>query len=633
MKKIILLLALFFSFWINQSFAIEENISNTSWNFIIQDSWINWWQSKKITFVWFWNQYAWYCPYSWWYYLDVHQIDNTLIKRNYDTSYCIKAWSTTNQSFELINTINLNNWKYIFIYRSVWLYWYVLFDSNDDTVKWAWNFYNNSTYNSNNLYSYIYYDSSLDKIFLYLWIVRTNTTHTRTKIDIEAFTAINETFTTFSNLGYTDLYNVFNYNYIWWKTIYSKFDKTLWTCYISQTTWNQLCFDIAPTDFNLTTITHLDIVNYQFSSNEMFILYSFVWWNTYNIKIDYNPSNNPYNILNIYENKFNSWVFNWNFIFVDSTSNFVTQSKTYLNKLFLWFTKINNNDLITYFNNTSNLWTIDNGLVIYNYTSWDFFQINPWDETPTTCDTLDIWCYIVNWITNIKDFFTPDIDLNSTPDETLVNTLSWQINDKFKLNEFIKFYNVLLPLEDPILNIDIPFLYLTTDFWVWYNQQEVELLPITDRLWKNHIEENTLWKQFVSFILAVWYIFLRLAIIWIIFFLFNLYYHAIKKFTSSIFWENFNWNKNWNVWSLVFFLVFIVSVVLTFVSILWIILPIFPFFDLIVHILTVVFSYLTFSFFDYYLFALIVNAFFGFLVWSFILYLLYLITLKFLRIN
>lgn len=259
------------------------------------------------------------------------------------------------------------------------------------------------------------------------------------------------------------------------------------------------------------------------------------------------------------------------------------------------------------------------------------FSVIPDDET-IICSTMDIPCHLNKLFLKIQALFTPSLDLNSADDNSLSNTLSWQLEDKFHLSQFTSFYDIHLS-ENPQLNIDIPFLLLTSDFWVWYDSKNVNLVPIEDRLWKSHIEKNTLWKKFISFFFAIFYILIRLSILSLILYLFKKYYYTLEFFVNHLFWKSLTPDWSWNVWSVVFYVIFLWLTISWFITILTYIFPILPMFSFLINYITVFFSLITVSFLDYQFFAWLVNAFFITSVWWIISYIIFLITNKFLKAN
>lgn len=247
------------------------------------------------------------------------------------------------------------------------------------------------------------------------------------------------------------------------------------------------------------------------------------------------------------------------------------------------------------------------------------------------CSFTDFSCSV----DNIKLWFdfSCNIDFSKSASWTLINTLSGQVNSLTTLSNFTNYYNITLP-NTPNLDLTIPYLYIDNSWWIAYSTATWNLSFATwSLLNKNHMTKNTDWKNFISFLLWIIYIVIRLVIIYWIIYIFKLFYETIKKLVENIFWLDLSWKWNGNFWSVFFYVAFLISVFSIFTWFYWLLPWLLPIINIINTIVTVIISSIAFNFFSYSVFQTTVNLFFVWVLSSFILYLLYLLANKFFRLN
>ncbi len=612
MKKIFIFLILLFWLFINQnSFAAFSNL----WNYYYLPGSSQW--SKFFSHS--------YSYVVWWFYNNLQKYYIIVNPSSTSYNWYIKIIDYSNN---LINSISLNKNDYSFLDSYNYLYRYQYYESSKYYIimiyhkTYSWTPKNSFIFINKQNFKIWY--SSQDPSQLYKFYV--------------PFSINEDKFITYSNWTDTYFYDLTST----WFLLNSSFSGDLYKINWS----NKLNFLSCDYSYILSN-------NKVLCSNWTDIIKRYYWDDQYNE----------------FSEDYISWILPDNYFF-----------KWYE---LLWDTAVYwiNQEIYLY---DSNLWTaVQNWTWFLNFIKWDisnglkYYSI-PWSLSGSYFDYqyLDNWNWFIEllaWLSLVNDtlrysyfkfnsIFSDNIikldfllewldvltesnweliiyesnqDLSSTwtTDNT---TLDLSSIEDLKNNTFINsikdLFNISLP-DTPQLTLNLPIPYLTDTFWIGYREQNAELPLINDRLWKNFIEKSDNWSKLLSFIFAIFYIIVRVVIIFWVLYIFKLYHRIINKITEYLFWFSW-WEKQlWNIVSLPLYFTYLVIVFWTFAILFTYIIWFFPIINILIDFINVLFSFIVASFFDYNLFKLIVNTTFTLFIAWFISYIAYILTLKFWRLN
>lgn len=185
---------------------------------------------------------------------------------------------------------------------------------------------------------------------------------------------------------------------------------------------------------------------------------------------------------------------------------------------------------------------------------------------------------------------------------------------------------------------NIPILKPVIENWklkVDYEKVNTNLKPIDDNLniAKNTINsDNQIWKDFLTVIFVVLYVFFRILVIWLIFIFSIFVYKIINTIVDYILpWISNDWTS-WNVFSFLAYMSFLIVFSVLVYSLFSLSDNFLLFFNNIINFLDSIFVFFLESFFNLYLFLKILQTFNLWLYWCIVLFVIYKLALKFWRI-
>ncbi len=245
--------------------------------------------------------------------------------------------------------------------------------------------------------------------------------------------------------------------------------------------------------------------------------------------------------------------------------------------------------------------------------SSNFFDIsNSWGWTTSTWTTTETWNIIID------NAISPIID-----------AIFWNSTD------FIQFYDINIPTEYENLYFDVPVISLTDWFKFELSTQQTQIPDIrSNALDIKAFERNEDWAKFIVFFLAVTYIISRLILVWMLFYLIFLLSSVLAKIFQKFTWIDsskveFSWNIITSVIAWAFFVLYAFALASLYTSVI----PLLPMADKISHLLTVFFSTIANTFWEYVYFATIVNSFFLAVTWLIVWYIWMRIAVAFWKLN
>ena len=260
--------------------------------------------------------------------------------------------------------------------------------------------------------------------------------------------------------------------------------------------------------------------------------------------------------------------------------------------------------------------------------SWNFYvyyNSSTWVKMLSLSDTFkDFYVQSDDFIDKNKDW-TDKEDLHfekiknqkqwQTFLEKIWEEVKWLLWDIWKP---IQFFIAPFPWRQELYSLDIPFIKLNDNLKIDYTKYRADLpdfnkYKTVSVLWDTLKNDNSLWKKFLSFLLWVFYIFIRFVLILFFFIPFILFYFVVEKLSSFIFW--WIWKPAENSWTLFkfiyyWYLAIIFGWLWWFVLWLLIFIPMFNYWFNYIH---TIFWYFLVNYLDFDFFILFVNWFFTFL--------------------
>lgn len=394
--------------------AVIESIANIQWSTIIQDWWVNWWYTKKITFRNTWSSSD--------IVLDIRDINNDLLGSGI-------AWRWT---INIPLMINLNNWKYVWLIQSnINLNSSIFFlDSNTNSItdyrRVSQRFDSIALKHDPSWNPYLVFQTTNNVNLFYVNILSGDVFSCNPscgQIDIWSY-AFTDSSIVWDFIDFSSE-NFYQYNYINQSLFFTSIIGETSVLHISNNTWNSIKFwplNSLNQDFNWFVSQHvrfyvdsLDIAN-----NTIKITSS-----SFDDKVyiyEYSILEQSLNLLWIAENEFFIWYFNWEFQSIPFDSDLLDNTLIRKDTAFIWFSLVNWNMEVTTFDTLTNSWIIDGDFIPITYTVNEVFATSvSW--TGGGCSWS--WCFQPWVIDTSYDSSVWDWDKDGDGDVSIGELFSW----------------------------------------------------------------------------------------------------------------------------------------------------------------------------------------------------------------
>lgn len=636
MKKIILWIIIFLFVWLNQTFAYieswtyEVNHSNwnhyvvdynkDTWNFLIYENWI-------LTD----NKTNWNC----WWNIDMLSITNQgcLVKK-----WTKAIWVQFNNNWKNENNITDSNNIYPILYQWQYSYWLKIY-TYKTIYHSLWNFWQPQQIMSPSRYNSLSTIPLQDTIILYNELAQPKSTIPENAVctteTVKNYTESSLIYNSTNDIKFELLENnilssdKYNLVYSTWTTIndtiYSYLDiNNVEDLIVSS--W-ALIDDNIDIEFNsLELLPWLPTIHYKWWLIQYFEI---KWeWNYFRAYINeweylFNAKYLEYNKRYFFKNALSEV----NFEFKGSYS--ITNK---ISKLDYWELKISFED--------KEVCIIPDSEEVY--IEWELFDWtkndldNNWlsnQDLNSTTTSVTANESLFNIVTENK--LETVFDLDKTMDSWFTDKINEQISEKTNLNDYIEFWDLTIPNE-PNLSISVPKVWLNSNWIIdiqWESQINFDI--IEDRLWVLNweLEDNMWWKAFISIILAIIYLVLRLVVLRIMFYILTLFYRYIHELSKLVLWGTSLKYWSGNLWSMIPFIIYIVAVWATTLILLSYILASSSVFNKITDWLTTLFTFLSVNTWIYELFQNIVNWFAYWIIVATPIFIIYSLFKSFWKIN
>lgn len=383
-------------------------------------------------------------------------------------------------------------------------------------------------------------------------------------------------------------------------------------------------------------------------------LWSTIFWNFFSKTILINEKNLTYWDESNY--KYYDWIYlawrldNWKYVFVSDDLLRVNNNNHNPN---YWI--INHTWWAYLYKNVSNKGLIvsDEPLTtwfnIFSDLNWWFFtDKKTWKDNDIVWDIWEDWWYITQQEEKQKQQEEKEEKerfekLKKSKEEQEKKLEEWkkEFLERFWFLETIWLLVKVLNFEinvNSYKNFNIPVLKPVIENWklkVDYEKVNTNLKPIDDNLniAKNTINsDNQIWKDFLTVIFVVLYVFFRILVIWLIFIFSIFVYKIINNIVDYILpWISNDWTS-WNVFSFLAYMSFLIVFSVLVYSLFSLSDNFLLFFNNIINFLDSIFVFFLESFFNLYLFLKILQTFNLWLYWCIVLFVIYKLALKFWRI-